>query len=280
MTGKVLNNGTAGILILILPIAFAIVIVLSAWPLLLLLIALSIGWKIWDNHQWQAWSGQVNPFFTQLIKENKGCLTVMDLSLKANLTGRAAQRFLERKAEEYGAQRKVYQDKGTVYYFLTVGALGKIFDDSDLFSEEDEEEEALLSSKTSSQTEKLPQKPSFSAIAQLASQKEKEVPQQAEEITTQEAVAIEHSSVVEEEEKAEEIHAEPTRIEESAASSQSATKRALIQAELAKRLDINASTVGRRKSGPDFPEWSQSKDPEGIAWKYVSETQMFVPVDD
>jgi hypothetical protein len=38
--------------------------------------------------------------------------------------------------------------------------------------------------------------------------------------------------------------------------------------------------VGRRKSGPDFPEWSQSKDPEGIAWKYVSETQMFVPVDD
>jgi hypothetical protein len=53
----------------------------------------------------------------------------------------------------------------------------------------------------------------------------------------------------------------------------------LIQAELAKRLDLNSSTVGRRKSDPDFEEWSQSKDPEGIAWRYESETKMFVAVD-
>jgi hypothetical protein len=57
-------------------------------------------------------------------------------------------------------------------------------------------------------------------------------------------------------------------------------KLALIQADLAKRLDINPSTVGRRKSDPDFALWSQTKDPEGLAWKYVPKTKMFVPLEE
>jgi hypothetical protein len=272
MTGKVLENGTAGVLVLILPIAVALVVVFTAWPFLLLLIALSIGLKLWDNYQWQQWCQQVNPFFTQLIKENQGALTVMDLSLKANLTGRAAKRFLERKAEEYGAQRKTYKDN-TVYYFLTVSALGSIFDDSDIISDEEEEEPLPSRKKTSQLTSTAPEKLTFSEIAQLASQKEASQP--AEEITTQAKEAIEPASVAEEEPVA-----EPVMIEESAASEREESGLALIQADLAKRLDINASTVARRKMSPDFPEWSQSKDPEGIAWKYVPETQMFVPMDE
>jgi hypothetical protein len=53
----------------------------------------------------------------------------------------------------------------------------------------------------------------------------------------------------------------------------------LIQAELAKRLDVHSSTVGKRKSDDDFPEWSQSRDPEGIAWEYNPDTKEFVPLD-
>jgi hypothetical protein len=53
----------------------------------------------------------------------------------------------------------------------------------------------------------------------------------------------------------------------------------LIQAELAKRLDVHSSTVGKRKSDPDFAEWSQSRDPEGIAWEYSSDTKEFFPVE-
>ena len=52
----------------------------------------------------------------------------------------------------------------------------------------------------------------------------------------------------------------------------------LIQAELAKRLDLNSSTVGRRKSDPDFELWSMSKDPEGIAWRYDQDTKLYVAV--
>jgi hypothetical protein len=266
MTGKVLNNSTAGVLVLILPLALAITIVFTAWPFLLLLIALIVAWKVWENYQWQRWCQQVNPYFNQLITDNQGCLTAMDLSLKANLTGRSAKQFLERKAEEFGAQRKDLKDQGTVYYFLTVNALGSIFKDSDLFSDEDETEEALSLSQQPAQTntivetEKHSPKPSFSELAQLASQKEQ---------------TVSESEELEESEESEEIETPQDNVHVEATSDGNT----LIQAELAKRLDINPSTVGRRKSDPDFPEWSQSKDPEGVAWKYVPKTKMFVRLE-
>jgi hypothetical protein len=58
------------------------------------------------------------------------------------------------------------------------------------------------------------------------------------------------------------------------------TLKTLIQAELAKRLDVHSSTVGKRKSDSDFPEWSQSRDPEGIAWIYSPETKEFLPMEN
>ncbi|HEY9818663.1 MAG TPA: hypothetical protein V6D20_23075 [Candidatus Obscuribacterales bacterium] len=39
--------------------------------------------------------------------------------------------------------------------------------------------------------------------------------------------------------------------------------------ELARRLDVNPSTINRRKAQPDFPAWSQFLDPVGIAWIYT-----------
>ena len=161
MTGKVLDSGASGALVLILPMALVIVILLKAWPVILLLSVLSIGVRIWQNYQWNQWSQQVDPFFHQLIKANQGCLTPIDLSLKANLTGRGAKQFLDKKAEEYGAQRKE-EDKGTVYYFLTASALGSIFDDS----EPSELDEALPDQLASASSIDVPQS-SASNIAQL-----------------------------------------------------------------------------------------------------------------
>src|SRR4028118_1030946 len=131
MTGKAINSSATGLLILILPIAFLIVLLFKAWPVLLVLFILSISYQVWQQYQWKQWSKQVNPFFNDLIKQNQGCLTPLDLSMKANLSGSAAQRYLDKKAEEFGAQRQTYEDKGTVYYFLTASALGSIFDESE-----------------------------------------------------------------------------------------------------------------------------------------------------
>ncbi|MGG6294549.1 hypothetical protein ACQ4M4_09000 [Leptolyngbya sp. AN02str] len=44
---------------------------------------------------------------------------------------------------------------------------------------------------------------------------------------------------------------------------------------LAKRLGVSRSTVSRRKRDSDFSAWSQSLDPDGIAWSY--RTGRFLP---
>ena len=273
MTGKVLDNSATGILVLIIPIAFVIIVVYKLWPFLLLLAILIVAWRIWQNYQWQQWSMQVNPYFNDLIKKNRGCLTPVDLSLKANLSARSAKIFLERKAEEYGAQRKIVKDRGEVFYFLTAGALNTIFEDSEPLSIEEpipiqEEEEEYSPIKTPEFVEsiaeaKKPDKLSIKGIAQLAKQ-EQQLATAAKEAKADSPAPLDKTSETKVNTK--------TKTEINPLS-------ALIQADLAKRLDLNSSTVGRRKSKPDFPEWSQSKDPEGVAWKYLKDKELFVPAD-
>ncbi len=249
MTGQTLNRSSTGIMVLIIPIAFAIVILYKLWPALLGLSILIISWKTWQNYQWQKWCQQVNPYFNNLVKENRGYLTPLDLSLKANLSARAAKAFLERKSEEYGVAPKQVKDKGVVYYFPTASALGRIFDDSEPFGDLEEEETTVSTPPqlvTAASVARESSTPSFKELTQLAKQEQSK--------------AVAASVNVE--------------------SKQTNIKR-MNQAELAKRLDVNSSTVGRNKSKPesDFAMWSQSKDPEGIAWKYIEATNEFVPTE-
>lgn len=284
MTGKVIDSSATGILILILPFAFLIVLLFKAWPWLLALFIISISLKIWQHYQWKQWSKQVNPFFNQLIKENQGCLTALDLSMKANLSGSAAQRYLDRKAEEFGAQRRVYEDKGSVYYFLTASALGSIFDESEPPLELESEsfttqspklleplaqKEPNTSERESSPTDfveplepSAPKEPSSSESAFSTAQI-------VEALEPMPQPQPEHESSLDEKE---DLWTDSPNQEQNASHS-------LIQAELAKRLDVHSSTVGKRKSDPDFAEWSQSKDPEGIAWEYSPDTKEFLPVE-
>ena len=246
MTGQVLNRNSNGILVLIIPIAFAVVIICQLWPLLLGLAVLIISWKVWQNYQWRKWSEQVNPYFNDLIKENRGYLTPIDLSLKANLTAKAAKAYLERKSAEYGTSPTEVADKGVVYYFPTASALGQIFDDSEPFGDLEAAESEPIdtpsqATATASSTVKESNPVSLREITQLAAKTAS---------TATESI--------------------PTEVNP------------LNQAELAKRLDVNSSTVGRNKGKPeaDFAIWSQSKDPQGIAWKYLSESNEFVAVEN
>ena len=281
MTGKVLDNSAKSALVLILPIAVTIVVLLKAWPILLALFLLVMTGRIWQSYQWRKLSQEVNPFFTELIKDNQGCLTPLDLSLKANLTAQAAHRFLEKKAEEYGAQKKVLGEKGVAYYFLTASALGSIFEDSEPSLTEDVSSETTLHQVTT--TEKF-SPASTQEIAQLV--KPETPTEAASEISEKVAVTSispEPSSTEEETSVTdikEAVKEEKTEKQAIPPPETSGSHVALIQSDLAKRLDLNASTVGRRKSDPDFPQWSQSKDPEGIAWKYVRKSKMFVPIEN
>ena len=51
----------------------------------------------------------------------------------------------------------------------------------------------------------------------------------------------------------------------------------MTQAALAKRLGVSTSTISRMQSKSNFSEWSQQKDPEGIAWVKSTDTKLFYP---
>jgi ParB family chromosome partitioning protein len=52
----------------------------------------------------------------------------------------------------------------------------------------------------------------------------------------------------------------------------------LTDAEMASRLGVKTSTLGKAKKRTDFSEWSKSKDPDAIAWQWVAESKRFVSV--
>lgn len=218
MSGNVIERGTTGLLVLIIPVAFTVVFLYAAWPLLLGIAVLAFCLKLWQTYTWQQLSAQVNPVFHQLVKENQGCLTPLDLAATANLTASTAKHYLQKKAEEYGAQRKEIRDRGSVYYFLTASSLGSILDASEPFGDIDSEDAIDVDDADSG-----------SAPVQYFS--------------TQDGRSI----------------------------------ASLIQADLAKRLNVKDYKISRYKTNDDFCEWTQKLDPEGIAWKYQPEDKMFLP---
>jgi Cu2+-exporting ATPase len=57
---------------------------------------------------------------------------------------------------------------------------------------------------------------------------------------------------------------------------QKLTSEPLTAVALAHRLNVSATTISRRKSKPDFPKWTCTKDPYGVAWRYSKTSKLFV----
>jgi hypothetical protein len=53
----------------------------------------------------------------------------------------------------------------------------------------------------------------------------------------------------------------------------------LTQAELSKWLGCDSGTLTKNRSKPSFEEWSQGKDPEGKAWRYLPDSQRYTLVE-
>ncbi|UBF28947.1 hypothetical protein K9N68_14545 [Kovacikia minuta CCNUW1] len=51
----------------------------------------------------------------------------------------------------------------------------------------------------------------------------------------------------------------------------------LTQAQLARRLGVNADTIRRKKFSSDLAAWTQTRDPDGFGWMYVVQTRRFLP---
>jgi ParB family chromosome partitioning protein len=54
----------------------------------------------------------------------------------------------------------------------------------------------------------------------------------------------------------------------------------LTHSQMVERLGVKSSTLGDAKKKPNFASWSKSKDPDAIAWQWVTESKRFVPLKD
>ncbi|RUS94450.1 hypothetical protein DSM106972_093450 [Dulcicalothrix desertica PCC 7102] len=62
-------------------------------------------------------------------------------------------------------------------------------------------------------------------------------------------------------------------------SQQLMTTTPLKQSALAKRLQVGESTLNKKRDKVDFTQWSKSKDPDGVGWKFDKELSIFLPVN-
>lgn len=244
MTEKVIDSGATGFLVLIIPLALVAVVVATAWPYLLGLLALIVIWQVLRQWQWQRFVGKVNPAFNELIRENHGCLTPVDLASKANIEGNKAQAFLDYKATQFSAKSRELPNQGRVYYFLTASAVENFFEEPEPLESVEEFSEGMATPETDVATETN----GDSELSQVTSEPDNN------------GVANHH--VAEDQTEA----STPTV--------------SLIQAELARRLQVHSSTVGKRKLDPDFSQWTQKRDPEKIPWEYSDQTKLFYPLDE
>ncbi|MFN6460857.1 MAG: hypothetical protein RMZ41_003290 [Nostoc sp. DedVER02] len=240
MSEKSIENNGKAFLVLLLPISFIIIFLVATWRILLALMFLVIGFKLWQEYQWQQWTVRVNPIFHQLVRENQGRLTPMDLAIKGNFPGTTAKRYLDGKASEFGATIINSEEAGQSYYFITASILGNILDSSEPVKE-------------------LPSQPVTKTARSLLAPPPP-IPQEEEPETESEP--------------------QLTHEEDKRSLEKQLIFGSLIQSELAKRLNVYSSTVYKRRNDPEFPEWSRSKDPDGIAWSYSERTKEFFPVEE
>ena len=118
MNGKTIESSGKSFLVLILPISFLIVFLVSTWRVLLVILLLLMAFNLWQQSRWEKWCNQVNPLFYELIQENQGKITPMDLAIKGNFSGDAAKRYLDGKAREFGASVLNSENEDQSYYFI------------------------------------------------------------------------------------------------------------------------------------------------------------------
>jgi hypothetical protein len=312
MPERAINSRNAtGFLLILLPAALAMSALFVAWPFILGGALLAIGGNVWQSYEWSKTAQSINPVFQQLIVQNRGEITPIDLSITANISGATAQRYLVAKAHEFGTGSRQHPDRGQVYYFVSVSTLGDIFDDSE------RELPELVPTKTpvvevpvnlaptavietvATPTEPIiteaaviptpiPTEPVITEAAVIPTPPEPVIAEVAQTPVTPDPLPPEVypvEAVVPELSNLRQLFDEAVPSVETVASIEPAPPVAdrpvvtILQSELAKRLDVHSSTIYKRRSEPNFTDWTRNRDPDGLAWAYTDATKEYYRVD-
>lgn len=131
MTEKTTASNNSSLFILIIPLALISIVLIKTWKVIISMIFLGVGWRIWQQYEWQQFKQQVDPYFKDLMQEKRGNLTVLDLAEAAQIPSNLSGKYLLSKARQYGAELMSYGDDRDTYFFLTAGVLQAILADSE-----------------------------------------------------------------------------------------------------------------------------------------------------
>jgi hypothetical protein len=303
MPERAINTRSAtGCMLVLIPAALTMSALFVAWPIILGVTLAIAGGNIWQSYEWAKTARTLDPVFQELIVQNRGEITSLDLAVKANISGGVSNRYLNAKASEFGTGTRQHPDRGQVYYFVTVSTLGRIFDDSEL-------ESPAIMPATNPVAAFAPTvtQPASQSVAEVVSPVEVKSPITVSEpamaiattVTTDPPVVSEAIPVAELPTETVVESIDPTPSPEIAASAivaaidpdvtpppseidrhvPASPLVVIIQSELAKRLDVHSSTIYKRRSEPNFTDWTRNRDPEGIAWGYAEATKEYYRVD-
>jgi hypothetical protein len=294
MPERAINTKNAtGCLLILLPAAMAMSALFVAWPLILGVTLLVAGGNLWQNFEWAKTVRSIDPVFQQLIVHNRGEITPIDLSLNANISGNVAHRYLAAKADEFGTGSRQHPDRGQIYYFVSVSTLGSIFDDSELAPPE------IMPATTPIVAPQSPAIPT-AAPAEVAVQSEPPAPTVAAAPTipvdstpTPQVDRSEPKTAPVKDKSLDlrqlfdedstpvntDLADSPVADPPQAAPPPDRPLVTIIQSELAKRLDVHSSTIYKRRSEPDFTDWTRNRDPEGLGWGYAEATKEYYRLD-
>jgi len=100
----------------------------TAWRMLELGVMAIGAWTIWSGYQQRRQSKQeyLKALFYQLIQENNGYISPLDLAMKANISAPEAEKYLELRAQEFSASSQANQKSGILYLFTTAKSASAI----------------------------------------------------------------------------------------------------------------------------------------------------------
>ncbi|WP_373547197.1 hypothetical protein [Chamaesiphon sp.] len=304
MPEKSINPKNAtGFLLILIPAALAMSALFVAWPLILGVTILIAGGNVWQGYEWSKTARSLDPVFQQLIIQNRGEITPLDLSLNAQVSGAISNRYLAAKASEFGTGSRQHPDGGQIYYFVSISTLGRIFDDSDeapmptimpatspvvAFSPAFIHAESLVEVlqpelNPLANAASIPVVASIPPLETTPAATQSILPTQLESPSAPVAADSILSQNLDERvtptiDLASSETDEPPTVAPSLVPTDSHLV-TIIQSELAKRLDVHASTVYKRRSEPNFTDWTRNRDPEGLAWGYLEATKEYYRID-
>jgi hypothetical protein len=313
MPERAINTKSAtGCLLVLIPAALTMSALFVAWPVILGVTLLIAGGNIWQGHEWSKIARSIDPIFQQSIVQYRGEISPLDLSLNANVSGAVAHRYLAARAAEFGTGSRQHPDRGQVYYFVSVSTLGSIFDDSELpeimpatnpvvafqslataipIPVEESLTTGITPSVSIPATSSQPI-PSAAAIPQVAepstkteikselSNLQRLFDEQPPPTTTSPNLELEQLPIATAPTTPPvAVEQVPTIATAPIAPPVNSPVVTIIQSELAKRLDVHSSTIYKRRSEPNFTDWTRNRDPDGIAWGYTESTKEYYRVD-